>query len=576
MLKMDEVNKMKKAFYTDRLSVNEIARKFKRSWSTVNEIIKMPLDELEDRDKPERKRGSTVATQEVKDAIEGYLKKEIELGVKRKQFYRARVIFKELKQKGIYNGSERRLQELVKQAREIHGQIKPKSYLPLEFALGSALQMDHGEVDCIIGGHRMLCYLLVGAIPGTNLRYCQLYGTKAQESWGDFHERCFRFYSGIFSRVIYDNDTVLIKDCSKGQHVETKFSYALHEHYGFESVYCNPASGNEKGSVENGVGFCRRNYLPGLPSYPDFGNANQDLEKQSHDEIDDSSLTRTGKTKHKVLAEVRENLKPLLPIRKWRQRFYRHVNSYQMIDVDNHFYSVPEKFVDSELKVAIGAFTIEIYNKQELVYEHFRKFIPGEDSLILDHYLDQLRRKPGSLWDNKVTQGLLEDKALEAIWGRLFERNPIRKARKDFIEILYLKKKYKEEDWKAAIDKAVDCGAYDANAIESIIRMLHAPDKNQDEKAVSERLGHLSITVPIWACNLSGYAVLSKGVSNGRILEHPNKNNLEVNVQKPHASHVSGFSRHGNAMLGKWNGPIADQAMDDYYNQENCSLPGGV
>jgi hypothetical protein len=32
-------------------------------------------------------------------------------------------------------------------------------------------------------------------------------------------------------------------------------------HYGFKSVYCNPASGNEKGSVENAVGYVRRNLL---------------------------------------------------------------------------------------------------------------------------------------------------------------------------------------------------------------------------------------------------------------------------------------------------------------------------
>ena len=348
--------------------------------------------------------------------------------------------------------------------------------------------MDHGEVDCIVGDSRMLCYLFVGSVPGTTLRYCQLFGTKAQESWGEFHERCFRFYKGIFLRVMYDNDTVLIKDCSKGQHIETNFSLALCEHYRFISVYCNPASGNEKGSVENGVGYCRRNYLPGCPSYSHFDAANEYLEQRCLDEINSGSLSRTGKNSHEVLEEVRERVKPLLPARKWRQRSNRHVNSYQMIEVQGHFYSVPEHFVNSYLKVGIGAFVVEIYNKEEFVCEHVRRFTPGEDSLVLDHYLDQLRRKPGSLWDCKVTQGLLEDKSLDVAWNRLLERNPLRKAQKDFIEILYLKKKYKEEDWKAAIDKSLDCGACDAAVIESIIKMLHAPNKKDDEKTVSDRL----------------------------------------------------------------------------------------
>lgn len=549
MIRMDEVNKIRKAFYVDGLSVNEIARKFKRSWGTVNEIVNAPREELENHDKKGRKRESTVATQDVMDAINSYLDKEIRLGVKKKQRYRANVIFKELTEKGIYKGSQRRIQELVKDARKIRGQIEPKSYLPLEFDLGSALQMDHGEVDCIIADSRMICYLFIGSIPGTTLRYCQLFGTKAQEAWGEFHERCFRFYKGIFLRLIYDNDTVLIKDCSKGQHIETNFSLALCEHYGFNSVYCNPAAGNEKGSVENGVGYCRRNYLPGCPSYHNFDMVNGYLEQQCLDEIAKSTHARNGESAQTILEEVKNNLKPLLPKRKWSQRDSRVVNRYQMVEVYDHFYSVPEKFTERHVRVAIGAFSIAIYNKEELIHEHVRIFAPGEDSLLLDHYLDQLRKKPGALWDCKVTKGILDDKALEALWGRLFERNSLRKAQKDFIEILYLKKAYKETDWKAGINKAFECGAYEPTAVESIIKMLLTPSKSGNEQATQEQLKHIDI--PKWECNLSKYAMLSK-----------EKASNDVNHLKTNDNNVS---RHGNAMLGSWNAPIADQIMDDYF-----------
>ena len=132
----------------------------------------------------------------------------------------------------------------------------------------------------------------------------------------NFHERCFRFYKGIFSRIIYDNDTVLIKDSSKGQHVETSFSLALCEHYGFISEYCNPASGNEKGSVENAVGFCRRNYLPGCPSYDNFDIVNEYLDQQCLDEIANSALSRNGESAQTILADVEINLKPLLTGKK--------------------------------------------------------------------------------------------------------------------------------------------------------------------------------------------------------------------------------------------------------------------
>jgi hypothetical protein len=214
----------------------------------------------------------------------------------------------------------------------------------------------------------------------------------------------------------------------------------------------------------------------------------------------------------------------LLPIRKWAKREHRLVNRYQMVEVYDHFYSVPEMFVGEYLKVAIGAFNLAIYDKEELIYEHVRIFTPGVDALLLDHYLDQLRKKPGALWD----------------------RNPTRKAQKDFIEILYLKKKYTESEWKAGINKTLECGAYEPTAVESIIKMLITPSNSYNEKAIQEQLKH--IVIPMWECNLSKYATLSKGGA-------------------------STDSRHGNAMLGRWNAPIADEIMDDYLLEKIIKSP---
>ena len=71
----------------------------------------------------------------------------------------------------------------------------------------------------------VLCYLFVASVPGTTLRYCQLFACKSREAWGEFHERTFRMFGGIFSKVIYDNDTVLITDVE--EKMPTEFSVYL-------------------------------------------------------------------------------------------------------------------------------------------------------------------------------------------------------------------------------------------------------------------------------------------------------------------------------------------------------------
>ncbi len=64
MIRMDEFNKIRKAFFQEGLSINEIARKFKRSWETVDVIVKTSRDELEERG-DRAGRASKVATEVV-------------------------------------------------------------------------------------------------------------------------------------------------------------------------------------------------------------------------------------------------------------------------------------------------------------------------------------------------------------------------------------------------------------------------------------------------------------------------------------------------------------------------------
>ncbi len=98
----------------------------------------------------------------------------------------------------------------------------------------------------------MTCFLFVASVPGTSIRYSQLFPYKTSESWGEFHERTFQNFGGVFFKVICDNDTVLVK-VEEAVSIPTHFTLDLVEHYKFSSHHCNPAFGNEKGSVENNI-----------------------------------------------------------------------------------------------------------------------------------------------------------------------------------------------------------------------------------------------------------------------------------------------------------------------------------
>ncbi len=78
----------------------------------------------------------------------------------------------------------------------------------------------------------------------------------------DFHQRAFQFFGGSCERGIYDNLKTAVKAILKGRHrnVNERFKQFC-SHWLFEPDFCTPAKGNEKGRVENKVGFVRRNFF---------------------------------------------------------------------------------------------------------------------------------------------------------------------------------------------------------------------------------------------------------------------------------------------------------------------------
>ena len=68
----------------------------------------------------------------------------------------------------------------------------------------------------------------------------------------DAHNRAFAFFGGVPRQMVYDNLKTVVDAVFVGK--ERQFNrrfLAMASHYLFEPVACTPASGWEKGQVEN-------------------------------------------------------------------------------------------------------------------------------------------------------------------------------------------------------------------------------------------------------------------------------------------------------------------------------------
>jgi len=93
--------------------------------------------------------------------------------------------------------------------------------------------------------------------------------------------RAFRNYEhigGVPTAIWFDNMSTIVKKIKEyGERDLTKGFLRFMMHYGFQSNICNPNSGHEKGSVENKVGYHRRNMLVPIPEFMDLRGYNKEL-----------------------------------------------------------------------------------------------------------------------------------------------------------------------------------------------------------------------------------------------------------------------------------------------------------
>ena len=73
------------------------------------------------------------------------------------------------------------------------------------------------------------------------------------------------------------------------------------------------------------------------------------------------------------------------------------VDRHARVTVRQCLYSVPARLIGRIVRVQLGASQVRIFDRATQVAAHERLIARGGQSLILDHYLEVLQRKPGAL-----------------------------------------------------------------------------------------------------------------------------------------------------------------------------------
>ena len=274
---------------------SEIARRLHLSRNTVARYA--DIDNMSPRPpvSPDRLRPAIGEHAEWIDAV-----LEADLGAPRKQRHTAKRIYDRLVKERGYKGSYSSVQRYARQWKLARASGIGEGYLELEWAPGTA-QVDYGNFEAIIAGKKLHLKLLVLVLPHSNARFAVAGMSQCAECMCTGLSAILNWMGRAPREIVLDNATEAGRRI-RGKVSESHLFSLFRAHYRMGSRYCNPYSGNEKGSVENAVGFLRRNLLVPVPRVGSLTELNALLRKGC-DQLNATSHARGGGLTSEALAE---------------------------------------------------------------------------------------------------------------------------------------------------------------------------------------------------------------------------------------------------------------------------------
>ncbi len=298
-----------------------------------------------------------------------------------------------------YDGSYDAVRRYARTWREERGAATAQAYVPLSFAPGEAYQFDWSHEVVLINGVTTVVKVAHVRLCHSRMLYVRAYPRESQEMVFDAHDRAFAFFKGACTRGIYDNMKTAVETIFVGK--ERAYNRRFVQmccHYLVDPVACTPASGWEKGQVENQVGLVRERFFTPRLRFKTYVELNAWLLDQC---IAYAKAHRHPELRDRTIWEAFEVERPsLVPYAGKFDGFHAvpaSVSKTCLVRFDNNKYSVAASAVGRPVEIRAYADRVELRQDGRPVGQHVRCF--GRDQTIFDpwHYVPVLARKPGAL-----------------------------------------------------------------------------------------------------------------------------------------------------------------------------------
>jgi transposase len=295
------------------------------------------------------------------------------------------------------------------------------AFIPLSFAPGEAYQFDWSHEVVLINGTTVTVKVAHVRLCHSRMLFVRAYPRETQEMVFDAHDRAFSFFKGACTRGIYDNMKTAVETIFVGrERAYNRRFLQMCSHYLVDPVACNPASGWEKGQVENQVGLVRERFFTPRLRVKSYDELNAWLLDQC---VTYAKAHRHPERREQTVWQMFEAERPSLV--RYGGRFdgfhavTAAVSKTCLVQFDKNKYSVVARAVGRPVEIRAYADRIELRQDGRVVGDHCRCF--SREQTVFDpwHYVPVLARKPGALRNGAPFKDWLLPSGLQQVRRKL-------------------------------------------------------------------------------------------------------------------------------------------------------------